>query len=147
MSEGKFRRVAEDFWVAPQLAAGDFAAVRALGVRTVINNRPDGEAADQLPTAQAKAAVEALGLAYAFVPAPSGAVGPDHVRAFRAAVDRGQGPFLAFCRSGTRSCYLWAFSAVRSRPVDEVVAAAAAAGYDLAPARAALERSAAEAAG
>jgi uncharacterized protein (TIGR01244 family) len=144
MGTGKFRKVAEDFWVAPQLVEADFAAARALGVRTVINNRPDGEAADQLPSAAAAGAARVADLAYAFVPAPSGGITRDHVDAFCAAIDRGQGPFLAYCRSGTRSCFLWAFSAARTRPVAEIVAAAAAAGYDLAPARPQLERIAAE---
>ena len=44
MTDSKFRQVAKDFYVAPQLQAEDFAAARATGIRTVINNRPDGEA-------------------------------------------------------------------------------------------------------
>jgi sulfide:quinone oxidoreductase len=132
---GQFRKLAEDFWVAPQLRPADFAAARALGVRTVINNRPDGEAADQLDDAEAAAAAAAAGLAYVHVPVPTGGMSPDHIRAFRAAVDAHEGPFLAYCRSGTRSCYLWAFAAVRELPVDYVIAAAAEAGYDLEPAR------------
>lgn len=147
MSAGKFRQVADDFWVAPQLAAADFAVARALGIRTVINNRPDGEAADQLADAAAAAAARAAGLDYVFVPVPSGGLMPDHLAAFRRAVDRGRGPFLAYCRSGTRSCHLWAFSAARSRPPAEIVAAAAAAGYDLAATRLLLERIHVEAAG
>ena len=43
----ELRRVAEDFWVAPQLETADFALARELGVKTVLNNRPDGEAPDQ----------------------------------------------------------------------------------------------------
>lgn len=145
MSESKFHQVAEDFWVAPQLDPADFGAAKALGVRTVINNRPDGEAAGQLPDAEAEAAARAAGLGYVFVPVPSGGMMPDHLTAFRRAVDRGEGPFLAYCRSGTRSCHLWAFSAARTRPVEEILAAAADAGYDLRGIRLLLERIAAEA--
>ena len=54
------------------------------------------------------------------------------------------GPVLAYCRSGTRSCHLWAFSAARSQPAGTVIEAAAAAGYDLSAARPLLERIAAE---
>jgi uncharacterized protein (TIGR01244 family) len=141
MGAERFRRVAEDFWVAPQLDAADLAAARRLGVRTVINNRPDGEAADQPPSAAMAEAAAAEGLAYAFVPAPSGGITIDHVSAY------GEGPFLAYCRTGTRSCHLWALSAARSRPAAEIVAAAAAAGYDLSAMRPLLERIHAEAAG
>ncbi len=46
---------------------------------------------------------------------------------------------LAFCRSGTRSTFLWALArSERGAPAEELVAAAAAAGYDLAPVRAYL---------
>jgi uncharacterized protein (TIGR01244 family) len=144
MSEGLFRRVAEDFWVAPQLSPGDFAAAKALGVQTVINNRPDGEAPDQLPAAEAEAAARAAGLDYVFVPVPSGGMQPGHLQAFRQAVDRHEGPFLAYCRSGTRSCHLWAFAAARSQPAEAIIEAAAAAGYDLSGAAPMLERIAAE---
>lgn len=136
----KFRRVADDFWVAPQLETTDFALARELGVKTVLNNRPDGEAPGQLPSEEAQRAASAAGLDYAFVPAPSGGILPDHMAAFRDAVDRLQGPFLAYCRSGTRSCYLWAFSAARSLPVRDIIAAAANAGYDLGSVRPLLER-------
>ncbi|HMR32159.1 MAG TPA: TIGR01244 family sulfur transferase [Geminicoccaceae bacterium] len=147
MSQGRFRRVAPDFWVSPQLSAGDFAAARAMGVRTVINNRPDGEAADQLPSAEAEAAAREAGLDYVFVPVPSGGMQPGHLQAFRQAVDRYEGPFLAYCRSGTRSCHLWAFSTARTQPAEAVIEAAAAAGYDLSAAAPMLERIAAENAG
>ncbi len=144
MDEGLFRRVAADFWVAPQLTPGDFAAAKAMGVRTVINNRPDGESPDQLPSADAEAAARAAGLDYVHVPVPSGGIQPAHMQAFRQAVDRHQGPFLAYCRSGTRSCHLWAFAAARTEPVDAVIEAAAEAGYDLSRSGPLLQRIATE---
>ena len=133
-----FRRVADEFFVAPQLVAADFAAARAAGIRTVINNRPDGEAPDQLSDADARKLAAASGLDYVFVPVVSGRMGPDDVAAFKAAIAGHAGPHLAYCRSGTRSCHLWAFATADARPVDETIAAAAAAGYDLEPTRAIL---------
>jgi sulfide:quinone oxidoreductase len=129
-----FRQVAPDFFVAPQLQEEDFAAARAQGIRTVINNRPNGEAADQLSDAEARANAEAAGLAYAFVPVVSGGLRPEDIEAFAAAVAAHEGPYLAYCRSGTRSCFLWGLAAAASRPVPEILAAAADAGYDLRPA-------------
>ena len=135
----QLKQLSDDFWVSSQLEAADFARAKTLGIRTVINNRPDGEAVDQLSDAEAAAAAAAAGLAYAHVPVVSGAMTAADIQAFRAAVDRHEGPFLAYCRSGTRSCFLWAFSAVRELPVSYVLAAAAEAGYDLRPAAPALE--------
>jgi sulfide:quinone oxidoreductase len=139
VTQTQFRQLADDFYVAPQLAAADFAAARALGIRTVINNRPDGEAADQLGDAEASAAAAAAGLAYAFVPVVSGSLRPEAVKDFQEAVARHPGPYLAYCRSGTRSCHVWALATAGRRPVEEILSSAAAAGYDLSPARSLLE--------
>lgn len=140
MSGTPFRQVAADFFVAPQLVAEDFAAARAAGIRTVINNRPDGEAPDQLSDAEASALAAAQGLDYVFVPVVSGRMGPVDVAAFRAAIDGHAGPYLAYCRSGTRSCHIWAFATAGDRPVDATLTAAAGAGYDLSSTRPVLER-------
>ena len=144
MSGSPFRRVAEDFFVAPQLQAGDFAAARAAGIRTVINNRPDGEAADQLSDAAARELAAANGLDYEFVPVVSGRMGPQDIAAFATAIVGHPGPYLAYCRSGTRSCHIWAFATAGERPVEETLRAAADAGYDLSPTRPFLERLAGE---
>lgn len=143
MEPTPFRKVASDYFVAPQLHAADFAAARDAGIRTIVNNRPDGEAADQLPHAEAQALAASLGLDYAFVPVVSGRMGHEDVAALAAALAAHPGPYLAYCRSGTRSCHLWACATAGCRPVDETIAAAAAAGYDLAPMRPVLERLAA----
>ncbi len=131
MNDTKFRRLTEDFWVAPQLEERDFPRVAELGVRTVINNRPDGEAPDQLPSAAAEAAARRAGLVYVAVPVPSEGLFPDQVAAMTEALRRTEGPWLAYCRSGTRSCRLWAFVAARRRDPVEILEAAARAGYDL----------------
>jgi sulfide:quinone oxidoreductase len=135
----EFRRLGDDFYVAPQLRPEDFPAAKAAGIRTIINNRPDGESPDQMSDAEARAAASTAGLTYVHVPVPGGGLTRAHLEQFRAAVDSHAGPFLAYCRSGTRSCYLWAFTAVRELPVSYVLAAAAEAGYDLGPAEPALE--------
>lgn len=135
-----FRQVDEGFYVAPQLGPDDFAAAAALGITMVINNRPDGEAADQLSDAVARRHAETAGLSYAWVPVVSGQMTPAAMQEFMNAVDAAEGPVLAYCRSGTRSCFLWAFAAARSMPLEQVLAAAGRAGYDVSPALPVLER-------
>jgi sulfide:quinone oxidoreductase len=140
MSATPFRQLVDGFFVAPQLVPADFAAAQAAGIRTVINNRPDGEAPDQLTDGEARQLAAANGLAYAFVPVVTGRMGPDELTAFKAAITANPGPYLAYCRSGTRSCHMWAFATAAERPVETTIAAAAAAGYDLTPTRPILER-------
>ena len=140
MQVGPFRRVADDYFVAPQLQVADFATAKDAGIRTVINNRPDGEAFDQLSDAQANSAAAVQGLDYAFVPVISGRMVPADIEALADALAAHPGPYLAYCRSGTRSCHLWACATAARRPVAETIATADAAGYDLMPLLPVLER-------
>ncbi len=126
-----FRKVTPAFYLAPQLEPADFEAAAELGIRTVINNRPDGEAADQMGDAEARAAAEARGLAYVYVPVVTGRISAEHVAAMREAMTAHPGPQVAYCRSGTRSCHLWALVRAAEDDPDTLVAAAAAAGYDI----------------
>ena len=144
MSGNQFRQVTADFFVAPQLQAADFAAAKAMGIRTIINNRPDGEAADQLTDAEARALAHSSGLDYVFVPVVTGGMRAEVIAAFAAGVADHPGPHLAYCRSGTRSCHMWAFATAAERPVATTLELAQAAGYDLTPAQPILERLAAD---
>ncbi|HEV7353959.1 MAG TPA: TIGR01244 family sulfur transferase [Brevundimonas sp.] len=117
--------------VAPQIALEDLPALKAAGYATIISNRPDGEEPGQPDAAEVRAAAEAAGLAFAHIPVSMPALGPGEVEALRHALDTLPGPALAFCKSGTRSAVLWVLSQAGERPADELIAAAAAAGYDL----------------
>lgn len=117
-----------------QLTAGDVDEAAAAGIRLIVNNRPDGEEPGQPSSAEIEAAARAAGLDYRHIPI-AGGFPPQKVEAMAAALE--QGPVLAFCRTGTRSTFLWALArAARGVPAEDIVAAAAAAGYDLRPIRA-----------
>jgi uncharacterized protein (TIGR01244 family) len=129
-----FRALSEAVLVAGQIQPADVAEAAALGVAVIVNNRPDGEEPGQPANAAIGAAARAAGLIYHHIPV-AGGIGADQVAAMAAAL--GEGKTLAFCRSGTRSTYLWALAA-HSRGTDggAILAAAEAAGYDLGPLRA-----------
>lgn len=127
------RTVTPDFAVAPQLAPEEMAEAKARGFTLVINNRPDDEQPGQ-PSADAmKAAAEAAGLDYRYIPVV-GRPGDAQVDAMKAAVDGADGPVLAFCRSGTRSIVTWSLGQAKAgaRSRDDLIGLGAAAGYDLA---------------
>ncbi|HYW16141.1 MAG TPA: TIGR01244 family sulfur transferase [Allosphingosinicella sp.] len=116
-----------------QLTAGDVDEAAALGVRLIVNNRPDGEEPGQPSSAEIETAARAAGLDYRHIP-NAGGFPPEQVEAMAEALE--QGPVLAFCRTGTRSTYLWALArAAGGAPAEELAAAASAAGYDLGPIR------------
>ncbi|KVQ61588.1 bifunctional protein tyrosine phosphatase family protein/NAD(P)/FAD-dependent oxidoreductase [Burkholderia territorii] len=117
--------------VSPQIAATDLPALHAAGIRTIVCNRPDGEGADQPNVAEIRAAAAPLGIAVHYLPVDTGKVTDEQALQFDALVASLAGPVLAYCRSGTRSATLWALSHAGRRPVGDIVAIAAAAGYDL----------------
>jgi uncharacterized protein (TIGR01244 family) len=116
-----------------QLRAADMAAAAARGVTMIVNNRPDGEEADQPTAAELEAAAEAAGLEHAFIPI-SAEFSSDKVEAMSAALAKAEGLALLFCRSGTRSAYLWALARAREGALPRaLVQNAARAGYNLRP--------------
>jgi uncharacterized protein (TIGR01244 family) len=127
---GMFRQVDDGFWVSPQIAPADIEAVRALGVRVIVNNRPDGEQPGQVPGAEIQAAAEAAGLGYVAAPVRGGPT-EETVQAMTQAL--AEGPVLAYCMSGTRSILVWAIAQIiaGARTRDETVALARNAGFDL----------------
>ncbi len=93
--------------VSPQLDGADFAALAADGVRLVINNRPDGEAPQQLAATEGAHLARAQGMKYRHIPVVFPAVTRADIAAFRQAVGTAGGAVHARCRSGTRSANLW----------------------------------------
>lgn len=118
--------------VAPQLVEADFAEIAARGFRSVVNNRPDGEAPDQLATAQAEAAARRHGLEFRYQPVSSlDATEDDAVGGFARAMEDLPGPILFYCRTGTRCATMWVQAAAPRLGAGEALAAARRAGFDL----------------
>jgi uncharacterized protein (TIGR01244 family) len=122
-------------FVSGQIAPEEIAA---LGMAMIVNNRPDGEEPGQPSSASIAAAAQAAGVDYRHIPVAGGMSLPQ-VAQMADALAEAKGPVLAFCRSGTRSTYLWALARARlGDDADALSEKAAAAGYDLAPIRAVL---------
>ena len=99
--------------VAGRLDGPDIEALARAGVRTIINNRPDGEDQGQLPAAEARRVAEAHGLAYHHIPITAATLSRADVDAFAAALREAPAPIVAHCRSGMRSALLWALARMR----------------------------------
>ena len=135
------RTIDDSISVAPQLSPEDMTALAAAGFGFVINNRPEGEESGQPSNAAIRAAAEAAGLGYAEVPTVMGGMTRAQVDAMAAALASTDKPVLAFCRSGTRSCNLWALAeASRGGDPEALIAKAAGAGYDISGIRPVLEQ-------
>jgi uncharacterized protein (TIGR01244 family) len=100
----------------------------------IINNRPDGEDANQPAAADIDAAARDAGVNYVHIPV-RGEPTPDQIRQVRVALSSVRGEALAFCRSGTRSITTWALGeGLAGHPVEDLEAKGRAAGYDIGPA-------------
>jgi len=125
------KRINDHVSVSPQIRPEDIANLKAMGFTTIVNNRPDGEAPDQPSSAVMQAAAEAAGLTYHYIPLGRDGVSPQLVEQTKAALEGSAGAVFCYCRSGTRSTTLWALSQAGDMPADEIVGAAANAGYDM----------------
>jgi uncharacterized protein (TIGR01244 family) len=99
--------------VAGRLDRADIDALARAGVRTIVNNRPDGEDPGQLPAAEAKQFAAAHGIAYHHIPITAATLTRADVDAFAATLRDAAQPVVAHCRSGTRSALLWALTRMR----------------------------------
>jgi uncharacterized protein (TIGR01244 family) len=135
-----FRRLTENVLVSPQLALEDVATAAAQGVAMIVNNRPDGEDPDAPQGADISAAAAAAGLNYVEIPVGHAGFSEPQVDAMIAALEQAEGPILAYCRSGTRSTFLWALAqAKQGESPDTIARAAMEAGYDISPIRAMID--------
>jgi len=127
-----FRTLDDSISVFGQIEPEDVVAAKEQGFTTIINNRPDDEQPGQPAGAEIEAAARAAGMGYVAIPVDHSGFAEWQVSAMADALEKADGPVLAFCRSGTRSTYLWALA--RHRLGDEgegLIAKAANAGYDL----------------
>ena len=128
------KKLSEKLFVSGQIQTADLEAIAQAGVKTVINNRPDGEMPGQPSGDSIRIAAEALGLNYHAIPV-AGGFSMDQVEAVREILASDETPVLAFCASGTRSTILWALSQGGTTETDNIISTAAEAGYNLAPYR------------
>lgn len=135
------RIITDTVSVSPQITVEDIATLKAQDVTMIIMNRPDGEEPGQPDTAALKAAAEEHGIAWRDVPVVSGQFTPDAIAAMAEALHKAPGKVHAFCRSGTRSCFLWgmAEAMVGEMPPALILDHAEKAGYDMSPAKTMLE--------
>ncbi len=97
------KKLNDDFSVMGQLQVDQVQALAALGYKSLICNRPDGEAWDQPAWAEVEAAAKAAGMETRYIPIIHRVSGMDEVRQTAQAIAEMPGPILAYCRSGARS--------------------------------------------
>ncbi|KEO87757.1 hypothetical protein EH31_06270 [Erythrobacter longus] len=131
-----FKSLSETVFASEQIELADIAAAKTSGVTTIVNNRPDGEDPSAPQSDAIKAEATAAGLNYVPIPIGHSGFSDAQIDAMIDAMKGAEGRLLAYCRSGTRSSFLWALaSAKMGADPDAITQAALAAGYDVSPIR------------
>lgn len=131
-----FRKLSETVYASPQIGLADVTQAQRAGIRMIINNRPEGEGDDQVPGPAIESAAKAAGMDYIAIPVTHAGFSEAQVDSMNAALSAASGDVLAYCRSGTRSTFLWALAQAKTgADPDQVAAQAASAGYDITPVR------------
>ena len=132
-NQAPFPALAPGLFVSPQISRQDILAAAAAGVQTIICNRPDGEEPGQPSFEQIRHWAAEAGIRHVIhqpmlmpqIDAAAAAQFAQHLADHPA-------PALAYCRSGTRSSFLWAMGqAAQGVDPRQLVQTAAAAGIDL----------------
>ncbi|PBB35719.1 TIGR01244 family sulfur transferase [Mesorhizobium sp. WSM3868] len=103
----EYRQISEDYSVSGQIQPEDIVAIKDAGFKSIICNRPDDEQPGQPSADSVKAAAEAAGLAFRYIPVISGQLTMDNVEDQAEALDDLEGPVFAYCRSGARCTNLY----------------------------------------
>ncbi len=125
------RKITPRFFASPQIDPSDMAEIAEAGITLILCNRPDAEVPPSHQYEAIKAAAEAAGIKFAYQPLTHQTMTPDVIANNRAISTELDETVLAYCASGTRSTIAWALGQAGDVPADELIDAAAAAGYDL----------------
>lgn len=93
----------EQISISGQISVADVKRLQQQGVKTIINNRPDGEEANQPTSAEIAKACADAGIAYQQIAFAGGMMDMSHVQAFADFYNASARPLHIFCRSGNRS--------------------------------------------
>jgi sulfide:quinone oxidoreductase len=99
--------LAPQVYVSGQLFEHDIRLVAKQGVRSIMNNRPDGESTGQPLSADLEKTAEELGVTFLHLPVDIRSITKQDVEEFAKACDELERPLLIFCRSGARSTTIW----------------------------------------
>jgi uncharacterized protein (TIGR01244 family) len=133
LSSPALAELAPGLSAAGKLDRSDIEALAEAGIRTIVNNRPDGEDPGQLPAAEARRIAESHGIAYHHIPVTAASLSRADVEAFAEVLKTARTPIVAHCRAGPRSALLWALARMRDgAEPSALVATAARHGIDIA---------------
>ncbi|MFS8045630.1 TIGR01244 family sulfur transferase [Rhizobium sp. BR 314] len=101
------RPIDDEYSVSGQISVDDLDQIKAMGFKSIVCHRPDGESPDQTPFDVIEARAKELGLEIAHVPVGPMGVTEEAVQGMVDALDEFPRPMLGYCRSGARSTAIY----------------------------------------
>ena len=99
--------LAPQVYASGQLFEHDLRLAAKQGVRSIMNNRPDGESIGQPSSADIAKVAEEVGMTFVHFPVDPKSITRQDVEAFAKICDELERPLLIFCRSGAHSTRIW----------------------------------------
>lgn len=108
----KIQQLNEHVYIADQINVCDISTLRDLGIRSIINNRPDNESENQPLSKDICQSATAMELDYQYLPVISNIYPPKAIAELIIMLEAMEEPIVMFCRTGNRSANLWALSQI-----------------------------------
>jgi sulfide:quinone oxidoreductase len=126
-----FFQIEPGVYVSGQIEPSDLPEIDRLGIRTIVDNRPDEEVGEGLSSDLVGQAAARHGISFLYKPVWGFELGdPDIVQSIRQSVSALPRPVLFYCRSGRRSTLLWAQDAIERLDPETIRARANMAGIE-----------------
>jgi len=126
----KLQKLTDNVYIADQIELVDLEEFVRLGIKTVINNRPDQELNTPI-SAEVAEKTKVLALNYYYIPIMPGEYSPENIDTLSNILAESKAPLVAYCRTGNRSTSLWALSQQRKLGISEVIKKANEIGFDI----------------
>lgn len=127
----EIKKLTDEISVSEQINPSDLLLIKEAGFCVVINNRPDGEVANQPTSSQIEEAANKVGLEYIHIPIDLNSISKEMIKQTADIIKNNSSPVFCYCRTGTRSTMLWALSQKAQMEASSIVSIAAKAGYDV----------------
>ncbi|MGQ8364327.1 TIGR01244 family sulfur transferase [Glaciecola sp. 1036] len=120
----------DNFSISGELTESDIDKLKAAGITTLINLRPDGEQPDQTNDAQWQALCESHGIEYVHIPVKPCQYNATDIEKFAHNL-HDSSVVHAFCKTGTRAVHLWALANREHLSLEQIRQVIAPKGYNI----------------
>lgn len=127
----KIQQLNEQVYIADQLSIDNVTNLGNLGIKSIINNRPDNEEDNQPLSEDLSKYAVSINIDYYYLPVISGDYPVNTIKEFTELLNTARSPIVVFCRTGNRSINLWALSQTPKFGHQYVLTKAKGIGFDI----------------